>query len=89
MSLENAIQKLTQVIQAATPAPGTGPAHDAPFGREVSTPPKRKCVLEIDGQQVFNPYIPPIVDVTRRRTLDSLDHVIITVVQLPLSHIRH
>ena len=57
MSLENAIQKLTQVIQAATPAPGTGPAHDAPFGREVSTPPKRKCVLEIDGQQVFNPYI--------------------------------
>lgn len=58
MSLEKAIQKLTQVIQAATPAPGTpGPALDAPFGREAPATRKPKCILTIDGQQVFNPYI--------------------------------
>jgi hypothetical protein len=34
MSLEKAIKKLTEVIQAATPAPGTGPAPDSPRGRD-------------------------------------------------------
>lgn len=36
MSLEKSIQKLTQVIKAATPAPDRRPA-DAPFGRETET----------------------------------------------------
>jgi hypothetical protein len=42
MSLEKAIKKLTEVIQAATPAPGTGPALDSPRGSDLckDTPPK-------------------------------------------------
>ena len=35
MSLEKAIQKLTEVIQAATPAPGTVPALDSSRGCDL------------------------------------------------------
>lgn len=47
MSLEKAIQKLTEVIQAATPAPGTGPALDSPRGRDLcKDKPPEKGTLE-------------------------------------------
>lgn len=55
MSLEKAIQKLTQVIQAATP--GMGVPDGSPIGREVISK-KPKCVIRlVEGGTMLNPNI--------------------------------